>query len=98
MKLEEGQDYFRAIMYMPKTFADMTPEERLRACYQHAVIQYLSNKSLTNTTLRERFKMHEKQRSMVSRLIKEAVELSLIKPKDLDSESSKFAEYLPSWG
>lgn len=98
LKLEEGENYFKAIMYIPKKFADMTSEERLRACYQHAVIQYLSNSALTNTSLRERFKMHEKQRSMVSRLIKEAVEKGLIKPKNPDSESSKFAEYIPACG
>ncbi|UFS62631.1 putative DNA binding domain-containing protein [Sulfurimonas sp. HSL-3221] len=98
LKLEEGENYFRATMYMPKKFADMTPEERLMACYQHAVIQYLSNNSLTNSSLRERFKMHEKQRSMVSRLIKEGVEKKLIKPKNPESESSKFAEYIPFWG
>ncbi len=98
LKLEEGENYFKATIYAPKTFADMSVEERFRACYQHAVIKYLSNSAMTNTTLRERFKMHEKQRSMVSRLITEAVKKNLIKPKDSKNTSSKFAEYIPVWG
>jgi len=98
LKLEEGDNYFKATIYTPKTFADMSNEERLRACYQHATIRYLSNSAMTNTTLRERFKMHEKQRSMVSRLITDAVKSGLIKAKDPNNISSKFAEYIPYWG
>ena len=52
---------------------------------------------MTNTSLRERFKMHEKQRSQVSRVIKDSVELNRIKPKDPNNPSSKFTEYVPYW-
>ena len=37
---------------------------------------------MTNTTLRERLKMPEKQRSMVSVLIQEAIDKKLVKPAD----------------
>jgi ATP-dependent DNA helicase RecG len=75
----------------------MSRDERIQACYQHAVIKHLSNSSMTNTCLRERLKMHEKQRAMVSRLIKEALAANVIKAKDIKSKSSKHIEYLPYW-
>lgn len=52
---------------------------------------------MTNTSLRERLKMPETQRSMVSVLIQEALDQGLIKPADPENKSRKFAEYVPAW-
>jgi ATP-dependent DNA helicase RecG len=52
---------------------------------------------MTNKPLRERLKMPEKQRPMVSLLIQEALKAALIKKADPESESKKYTEYLPSW-
>jgi hypothetical protein len=60
-------------------------------------LKYLSSSAMTNTSLRERLKMHEKQRTQVSNLIRDAVEAGRIKHKDPASSSSKFAEYIPYW-
>ncbi len=75
----------------------MSAQERLEACYQHAVLKYYSDSAMTNTSLRERLKMPEKQRSMVSVLIQEAVDRKLVKPADPANKSKKFAEYVPVW-
>ena len=80
----------------PRKFADMATTERIEACYQHAVLQYLSSQTLTNTTLRERFKLHDKQRNTITNLIADAVEAGRIKRKD-GSVGNKFAEYIPYW-
>jgi ATP-dependent DNA helicase RecG len=98
LKFEELENSFRVTMYRPKTFAELTPVERIEACYQHSIIKYFSSGGLTNTSLRERFKMHEKQRPQVSLVIKEALAQGKIKPKDPNNESTKFAEYIPIWG
>lgn len=90
------ENAFRVTLYAPRKFADMSQMERLEACYQHAVLQYLSSKTLTNTSLRERLKLHEKQRNQVTNLISDAVTNGRIKRKDATS-SNKFAEYLPYW-
>jgi predicted HTH transcriptional regulator len=87
---------FRVTLYSPKKFAEMSHEERVEACYQHAVLQHLSSQVLTNTTLRERFKLHDKQRNQITNLIAEAVAAGRIKRKDTNS-GNKFAEYLPYW-
>jgi ATP-dependent DNA helicase RecG len=75
----------------------MSDRERLDACYQHAVLKFLSSSAMTNTSLRERLKMPEKQRSMVSALIQEAIDQELIKAADPENKSKKFADYVPYW-
>lgn len=87
---------FRVTLYAPRKFAEMGQAERIEACYQHAVLQYLSSQTLTNTTLRERFKLHDKQRNQITNLIGDAVAAGRIKRKD-EGSGKKFAEYLPYW-
>lgn len=91
------ENAFKVTLYAPKKFADMSQNERIEACYQHAVLKFFSNSVMTNTSLRERLKIAEKQRAQVSRLIRDALDSERIKPKDPHSKSSKFAEYLPYW-
>lgn len=90
------ENSFRVTLYAPRKFADMSQSERIEACYQHAMLQYLSSQTLTNTTLRERFKLHDKQRNQITNLIGDAVAAGRIRRKDASS-GNKFAEYLPYW-
>ena len=98
LRFEELENSFRVTLYSPKTFAELSPAERVEACYQHSILKYFMGGGMTNTSLRERFKMHEKQRPQVSLVIKEALAKGKIKPKDPDNGSTKFAEYIPIWG
>lgn len=91
------ENAFKVTLYAPKKFDDMTQTERIEACYQHAVLQHLSNQTVTNTTTRKRFKLHEKHRTVVSNLLREVAEKGRIKRKDPDAKSSKFVEYVPYW-
>jgi predicted HTH transcriptional regulator len=95
LRFVQGTNSFKVIMYSPKTYAEMDKEERLEAVYQHSVLQFLTGKALTSSSLRKRLKMSERQRPQVSLLIKEALEAKLIQPKDPNSTSRKFAEYIP---
>jgi predicted HTH transcriptional regulator len=90
------ENAFQVTLYAPRKFADMSQAERIEACYQHAVLQYYSSQTLTNTTLRTRFKVSERQRNQITNLIADAVEAGRIKRKD-SSSGNKFAEYLPYW-
>jgi predicted HTH transcriptional regulator len=87
---------FKVVLYAPRRFAEMSQSERIEAAYQHAVLKYVSSGALTNTSLRERLKMSERQRTQVSNLIADAVNAGRIKRKDPDS-GNKFAEYVPYW-
>lgn len=97
IQFEAGSNFFKVTLYAPRTFAEMTPRERLDACYQHAVLRYLSNERLTNTTLRGRLRVHESGRPNISALIQQAVGAKLIKLADPENRSRKFAEYVPYW-
>ena len=97
LHFEQGENYFKVTMFSPKTFAEMTPKDRIEACYQHATLKYLSGGGMTNTTLRERLKVPEKSRSMISRVIKDATEAGKVKAKNPDNPSTKFTEYVPYW-
>lgn len=97
LKVEELENAFRATLYMPKSFAKLSELERIEACYQHSIIQYLSSGAMNNTSLRERFKMSERQRPQVSLVIKNTLATGKIKLKDPDNNSTKFVEYVPYW-
>ncbi len=97
IQFSQGPNFFKVTLYAPRTFAQMSAPERLNACYQHAVLRYYSSSAMTNKSLRERLKMPEKQRSMVSVLIQEAVDLGLITSANPENKSKKFAEYIPAW-
>lgn len=96
LQINPHENAFSVTLSAPRKFADMSTAERIEASYQHAVLQYLSSQTLTNTTLRERFKLHDKQRNSITNLIAEAVESGRIKRKD-GSTGNKFAEYIPYW-
>lgn len=97
MEFTAGSNYFKVTLHSPRPFAKMSAKERLEACYQHAVLKYYSDSAMTNTSLRERLKMPEKQRSMVSVLIQQAIDQRLVKSADPENKSKKFAEYVPFW-
>ncbi len=97
LKMEELENAFRVTLYMPKPFAKLSETERTEACYQHSIIQYLSSGAMNNASLRERFKMSERQRPQVSLVIKNTLAAGKIKLKDPDNNSTKFVEYVPYW-
>ena len=72
-------DATRVTLFGPRPFADMTTEERLRACYQHAVLHYLGRQRMKNATLRERFGVDSRNAAQVSAVIRKALDESLIR-------------------
>ena len=52
---------------------------------------------MTNQSLRERFKIDEKNAAIASRIIKDTLGTKLIKEDDPDSNSRKYAKYIPYW-
>lgn len=96
LKLMPQENAFKVAIGAPRKFADMSNAERVEACYQHAVLQWISSQTLTNTTLRKRFQLHDKNRNQITNLISDAVAQGRIKRKD-EGAGNKFAEYVPYW-
>ena len=84
----------RATLFAPRRFADMTQEERVRACYQHAALKYVSGGRMTNSSLRERFGIAERNASQASAVIRMAQDEGQIRPADPDHPR---AGYVPHW-
>ncbi|MBK9136752.1 MAG: putative DNA binding domain-containing protein [Betaproteobacteria bacterium] len=92
-KSEEGAaDFMRARLFGPRTFAQMSVEDRLRAAYQHACLSYQRGERLTNASLRARLGLDAAQVAQVSRLIGQARQRGLLRAAD-DAERS----YVPGW-
>ncbi len=81
-------------IFGPRRFADMTPDERVRACFQHACLGYEHNALMSNASLRARFGLSEKQYPQVSNVIRDAIEAKRIKPHSAD-QANRNARYVP---
>lgn len=90
------EGYTRTILFAHREFRAMDKEDRIRACYLHACLRYVQRDFMTNTTLRERFGIEEKNSSMASRIIKDTMEAGFIHCHD-ESVGSKARKYLPWW-
>ena len=78
-----------------RKFAEIDKEERIRACYQHACLRYVSNEKMNNQSLRARLGIEDKNYPMASRIIKDTLEAKLIKEESLDGASRH--NYIPYW-
>jgi predicted HTH transcriptional regulator len=74
----------------------MNKEDKIRACYQHCCLQYVSGEKMTNETLRNRLDIEQENYPAASRIIAETIRAGLVRP-DESSKSRKFAQYIPIW-
>lgn len=79
-----------------RSFNDMEKQDRIRACYLHACLKYVSREFMTNSSLRERFAIEKHNSAKVSRIIKDTLEENLIKLND-PNVTRKYAKYVPYW-
>jgi predicted HTH transcriptional regulator len=96
-KFIKGDFYTKVVAYPKKNFAEMTKDDRIRACYQHCCLKYMDNEKMTNQSFRERMGIEERNYSMASRIIKEAINSKMIKEYAPENKSRKYANYIPYW-
>ena len=87
-------DAVRVTLFAPRRFAEMTPDERIRACFQHAALKYVNGERMKNWTLCERFGINPRNASLASVVIRRSLEAGLIKPAD---SAHPRAGYVPFW-
>ena len=86
-------------LFSYKNFSAMSREERIRACYQHCCLLHVSRQSMTNTTLRRRFGLVDRQVATASNIIAATRQKGLIKPQNQSQvASTRYAAYMPFWG
>lgn len=86
-----------AVIYGPRSFRDMSGSDRIRACYQHCVLQWVLRKQMTNQSLRKRFGLSEGSGNTVSQIISATLDQELIKADPNAPESKRYARYIPAW-
>jgi predicted HTH transcriptional regulator len=93
---ETPKGFTRSILFAHKPLGEMDKSERIRACYLHACLKRVMSEFLTNTSLRERFGIEDKNKATVSRYIREALDDGKIKPFDANA-SDRMMKYVPFW-
>lgn len=86
-----------AVLFGPRTFAQMNRDERIRACYWHACLRYVSGKTMSNSSLRKRLGIDDKNYPMASRIFGDTIKSKLIKPHGEGIGSKKGSSYVPFW-
>lgn len=92
-----GEIRTTAVLFAHQDFSNMSKNDRIRACYQHCCLMYVGNKSMTNQSLRDRFRLSESKSATVSQIITAAQESGKIKLDDGDTTSRRYAKYMPYW-
>jgi len=95
--IRSGADRTDVIIFGPRQFSEMSPDERIRATYQHCALKYVVRDHMTNQTLRLRFHLPDGKTSAVSQVISATIDAGLIKPDTRVGDSKKYARYLPYW-
>ena len=86
-----------AVLFGPRNLKDMDSKERIRAVYQHACLQHVIGKKMTNESLRKRLGINPSSYPLASRIIRDAIKAELVKPQGTEVGVGKSASYLPFW-
>jgi ATP-dependent DNA helicase RecG len=84
-------------VFRPGSFADMSSEARIRACYQHACLRYESNDYMSNASFRTRLGLSDRQYPQASIIIRDTIDQGLIRPLNED-QGNRNARYVPYYG
>jgi ATP-dependent DNA helicase RecG len=84
-------------LFAPRSVNQMTKSDRVRAAYQHASLLCTKGDRMTNSTLRQRLNLQDRQTTLASKIIAETVEAKLIIPWDSSTKSRKHQSYVPFW-
>lgn len=95
-KIDVYREHTKVTLFAHISYSKMDKEDKLRACYLHACLKYVNNDYLTNTSLRERFGIEQKNNAMVSRIIKNGIQENLIKAYSEDT-APRYMKYVPYW-
>lgn len=95
-RIELYEESTKVTLFSEVPFTNLSIEDKLWACYMHACIMHVQGEQLTNSSLRDRFGVPQSSSGSISRLIKEAVRVEIIKPLD-PTTSNKYMKYIPIW-
>jgi ATP-dependent DNA helicase RecG len=68
---------------------------RIRACYQHCALKWVTSERMANRSLRERFRLPEGKAPVVSQVTAATIGAGLVRPDEGMGASRRFARYVP---
>jgi ATP-dependent DNA helicase RecG len=92
--LRAEEQSMQVVMYGPRKFAEMSQDERVRACYFHAVLKALDGEKMKNASLCARLGIDPKNAAQASSVINKTLEAELIRHADPEHPR---AGYVPIW-
>ncbi len=92
-----GEKRTSVVLFGHQDIENMDRNDRIRACHQHCCLRYVMNESMTNQSLRDRFKLPESKVATVSQIIAATVEAGKIKLADPSQTSTRYRNYVPFW-
>lgn len=95
VKFQTLDDYTRVTLFPQKSLSEMTKREKIMACYQHACLMWEDNETITNQSIRDRFKLNKNQAPTATRILADTVEAGFIKSTDDEFQSKKYSSYVP---
>ena len=96
-KFTGGEFFTRVFIYGPQKLSAMSKQDKIRACYQHCCLLYEVNKEMSNQSVRERFEIDKNNFPIASRIITDTITAGLIKIANPESQSRKYASYIPHY-
>ena len=91
-----SENSMRVVLFAPRPFNQMSKAEKMRACFFHCVLRWLTHDYMSNATLRDRFSLAAEDYQAVSAIIAESIKLGRIAPADPD-QGKRNARYVPYW-
>ncbi len=95
-KVETGDDFSRTKLYWYDSVAKWSKEEKIRTCYLYTCYCYVNDILVSNAVLRERFGIEDRNKAIVSRIIKDTMEAGFVKLADKNA-APKMRRYIPYW-
>ena len=95
-KVETGDDFARIKLYWYANLSEWSKEDKIRTCYLYSCYCYVNEIEVSNAVLRERFGVDEKNKAIVSRIIKDTIAKGLIKIED-ETVGVRARRYVPYW-
>ena len=93
---EVPEGFTRTFLFARKPLTSMDRPERVRACYLHACLRYVTNLPMNNASIRERFGIAEQNAAMASRFLREALDAGYIIISN-PNVGARGRTYLPYW-
>ena len=93
---ETAENNTRVVLFAHQPLNRMDKDAKIRACYQHSCLKYVTRDFMTNSSLRERFGINAKNSAVASRIIKETLKAELIRLYDPEIKG-KYSKYVPYW-